>query len=75
MAAVLNWRLDEPVLPAQGRFPGSPEFRKESMIIPFGASIWRGGLNWLSASPIMFGVTPARTSLNLSGRCQAVART
>ena len=45
MAAVLDWRLPEPAATDEGRFPGFPVSRKRSMIIPFGATIWRSGPN------------------------------
>jgi hypothetical protein len=42
-----NWTgaFQSPHPPTQGRFLGFPVFRKRSMIIPFGANIWRSGPN------------------------------
>jgi len=46
MAAVLDWRLPEsPHPPTQGRFLGFLAFQQRSVIIPFGANIWRSRPN------------------------------
>ncbi len=46
LAAVLDWRLPEPALLTQDRFPGFPVYRERFMIIPFGASTWPRGPSW-----------------------------
>ena len=45
MAAVLDWRLPEPAPTDPGPLPWLPGIPKRSMIIPFGANIWRSGPN------------------------------
>jgi AAA domain/Aldo/keto reductase family len=59
----------------QGRCHGFPAFQQRSMIILFGADIWRSGPNWSPTSPIRSEITPAKPKPSRCGRRRAAAPT
>jgi AAA domain len=59
----------------RGRSLGFPAFQQHSMIILFGANIWRSGPNSLPTSPTGSEATSAKTKHSLCGCNRAAART